>query len=524
MTGSRPGGLRRLLAACLSVLTLAAHATEAPTVRTPQGEARGVVLNEGRTAAFLGLPFAQPPLDALRFAAPRPAAPWQGVRDATRFQPACMQQGKVPAEIGMSEDCLYLNVYVPAGTARDAALPVLVFFHGGRYWSGRASENPVEFLAAQAQAIVVTVAYRLNAFGFLATDAPAQRTHANAGVQDQQMALRWLAANVRAFGGDPSKLTLFGESAGGGSVLMHLLARDSTGLFTNAILQSPWQWRLPTLREATEGTRALARTRGCATDDDNAMRDCLRRLPADRLLPTLAESHAFQPTVDGRLLQAQPLALLQAGRFHRQAGVMLGLNADEGHFMAMSRSGWKKPDEAVPDAAYLKAVREALQPFYGDAQVDEVLSWYAPLRAAQGNWQALSRLLGDFYLNCGSYGAARAIAQHSRRPAFAYWFDHVSANQPKRFLGAAHGTELDFLFGTQVYPPAYALTADDQALSRRMMAAWGAFARTGRPAPDALPLSARDPQAHVWAQPPRPQPHAFGDPDGRCTRWQPLLR
>lgn len=526
-----------LMALCLAVpqaRAAAPQAGSAPVVRTALGPLQGVWMEEGGVAAFLGVPFAQPPVGALRFGKTPAATAWAPqTLQATRFKPACMQQGKVPAEIGMAEDCLYLNLYVPQATqARPSrgARPVMVFVHGGRYWTGRASENAVQKLAREADAIVVTVAYRLNAFGFLADAERARSGDTNLGLQDQQLALAWLQRHIGNFGGDPQRVTLFGESAGAGSTLLQLLDPAAAGLFQRAILQSTWQWRLPTLAQATAGTQALAQRLNCPAAPSAAMLACLRQLPAEKITPALADSHAFQPVVDGHHLQAQPLALLEAGRFHRQVPVLIGLNRDEGHFMAMSRTGWKRPDQPVDDAVYLRAAREALGPFYAPEQVEDILSWYAPRRAAQGNWQALSALLGDFYLNCGSYAGAQALADRSRRPVQAYWFTHVSRNHTKPFLGAAHGDELDLLFALPVYPPGYALTPEDQALSRRMMQAWGQFARTGRASasPGTVPwpaFTAAAPQAQVWSEPGPADAalHRFADASGTCARWQVLL-
>lgn len=498
-----------------------------PGVQSPSGPLRGTWLDAGRTAAFLGIPYAQPPVGALRFAAPRAAPAWAPAQlDATRFKPACMQQGKLPADIGMAEDCLYLNVYRPAAAPANARLPVMVFLHGGRYWTGRSSENKGEYLANRENVIVVTPAYRLNAFGFLADAQQARAGHTNAGIQDQQLALRWVARHIGAFGGDPTQVTLFGESAGAGSVLMHLLADGSRDLFQRAILQSTWQWRVPTLAEAARGTQTLAKTHGCSAEGTAAL-DCLRALPAAKLLPALADSHAFQPVVDGRLLQAQPLRLLNAGRFHRDVPVLLGVNAQEGGFMAMSRTGWKKPHEAVTDAVFEQAAKAALQPFYAPQQVDDMLSWYAPERASRGNWQALRHLFGDFYIDCGSYAGAQALVRRSRKPVYGYWFDHVSANHDKPFLGASHGDELPFLFDAPVYPPGYAFTPQDKVLSQRMMASWAAMARRGDPRTAATPswrrLSLQAPMAQVWAEPAAAQPHRFADASGACERWNALL-
>lgn len=532
---------RRLAAALAMALTWTAgqaagapSASAEPVVQTALGPLQGTWLEQGRVAAFLGVPFAQPPVGELRFAKAQPAQPWAPqTLQASHFQRACVQQGQVPADIGMAEDCLYLNLYVPQG-AKDAparaARPVMVFVHGGRYWTGRASENAVQKLALQADAIVVTLAYRLNAFGFLADAERARSGDTNLGLQDQQLALRWLQRHVGDFGGDPQRITLFGESAGAGSTLLQLLDPSAEGLFQRAILQSTWQWRLPTLAQATAGTHALAHRLGCPAVPSAAMLACLRQLPAEKITPALVDSHAFQPSVDGQRLRAQPLALLEAGRFHRQVPVLIGLNRDEGHFMAMSRTGWKRPDQPVEDAVYLRAVRDALGPFYAPQQVEDILSWYAPRRAAQGNWQALSALLGDFYLNCGSYAGAQALSAHSRQPVQAYWFTHVSRNHPKPFLGAAHGDELDLLFAAPVYPPGYVLTPEDQALSRRMMQAWGQFARTGRASasPGAAPwpgFTAAAPYAQIWSEPGAADAalHRFADAGGACARWHALM-
>lgn len=530
---SRRGlGLLAGLSLAISLIqpSSAADPSAPPSVSTASGPIQGVWKQQGRVAAYLGVPFAQPPVGARRFEKAVPATPWSPqTLQATRFQPACMQQGKPPAEIGLSEDCLYLNIYAPQAQHRGSARPVMVFVHGGRYWTGRASENHVEKLAREADAIVVTVAYRLNVFGFLADAERARRGDANLGLQDQQLALRWLSRHIAAFGGDPRHVTLFGESAGAGSALLQLLDPKAAGLFQRAILQSPWQWRLPTLEQASRGAHALAERLACPTAPSAAMLACLKQVPADRLTPPLADSHAFQPTVDGQHIRAQPLALLQRGQFRRDVDVLLGLNAEEGNFMAMSRTGWKRPDQPVDDASYLRAAREALSPFYNTEQVEDTLSWYAPLRASQGNWRALSALLGDFYLNCGTYQAAQALAQHSRRPVRTYWFAHASENHPKPFLGATHGEELDLLFAIPVYPPGYALTPQDEDLSQRMMRAWGRFAadarlgalQDGQPWPAFTPASS---QARVWAAPLPAALHRFEDATGSCARWRELLQ
>ncbi|RXZ35373.1 hypothetical protein EO081_07070 [Sphingomonas desiccabilis] len=223
------------------------HLVEAPdarreTVRIGSGALSGVAAAHGR--AFLGIPYAAPPVGSLRWRAPRPAQPWQGERDATRTGSPAVQSvgyGRL-APVAGSEDCLYLNVYTPPGGAPIGGWPVMVFLHGGAFSIGAADNYDPSLLATEQEVVVVAPNYRMGAFGFLAHPELAAEQpdggSGNFGLLDQQAALRWVRDNVAAFGGNPGEVTLFGESAGAWSTSYQMLSPGAAGLFHRAILQS----------------------------------------------------------------------------------------------------------------------------------------------------------------------------------------------------------------------------------------------------------------------------------------------
>ncbi len=204
-------------------------------VQTAQGQAKGVAVNG--VHAYLGLPYAAPPVGALRWKAPVAAAAYSGVRDASHAGSECVQG--LPAATAGSEDCLYMNIYVPGPTTVTTPLPVLFWIHGGGFINGSGIATDGSALAVKANAIVVTFNYRLNALGFLAHPALAAEdpngAAGNYGIMDQAAALTWVQKNIAAFGGDPKNVTIFGDSAGGHSVYVQLASPGSAGLFAKAV-------------------------------------------------------------------------------------------------------------------------------------------------------------------------------------------------------------------------------------------------------------------------------------------------
>jgi para-nitrobenzyl esterase len=292
-------------------------------IETHSGPVRGIA--NSNTIAFLGIPYAEPPVGALRWQPPKPRRPWQRTLDATHFGKHCPNLGVVLRQANASEDCLFLNVYVPkkawrhgSGVSRSR-LPVMVWIHGGANVSG-ASEfyDPTPLVEIGEGVVVVTMNYRLGPLGFLAHPALDAEGHAavNYGVMDQQLALKWVRENIEAFAGDARNVTIFGESSGGLDVTTHLISPLSAGLFDRAIIQSgAYELDTPALAQSEELGLAFAKRAGCA--DQTAA--CLRALSADRVIANAGEvgapgSSINQSTVDGRVLPESQRAALEAGR------------------------------------------------------------------------------------------------------------------------------------------------------------------------------------------------------------------
>ena len=268
-------GLAAALAAAvtLAACTTAAGTTAAPAERhntgnrivaTADGRLRGQAA--GTIDEFLGIPYAAPPVGPLRWRPPQPAAHWTGVRPATKFGPHCPQTGSPFGLASMSENCLFLNVYAPAGSLRGS-LPVMVWIHGGDLTAGESNDyNPAGLV--RDGTVVVTINYRLGALGFLADPAlkSPNGSSGDYGLMDQQAALRWVQQNIRQFGGNPRNVTIFGESAGGLSVLSQLVSPAARGLFTKAIIESgSYSLLQPSLATAEASGEAFAAKAGCAS-------------------------------------------------------------------------------------------------------------------------------------------------------------------------------------------------------------------------------------------------------------------
>ncbi|XP_044792197.1 acetylcholinesterase isoform X5 [Bubalus bubalis] len=387
------------------------------------GRLRGLRLMapRGPVSAFLGIPFAEPPVGPRRFLPPEPKRPWPGVLNATAFQSVCYQYvdtlypGFEGTEMWnpnreLSEDCLYLNVWTPYPRP-SSPTPVLVWIYGGGFYSGASSLDVYDgrFLTQAEGTVLVSMNYRVGAFGFLALPG-SREAPGNVGLLDQRLALQWVQENVAAFGGDPTSVTLFGESAGAASVGMHLLSPPSRGLFHRAVLQSGapnGPWATVGVGEARRRATLLARLVGCppggAGGNDTELVACLRARPAQdlvdhewRVLPQESVFRfSFVPVVDGDFLSDTPEALINAGDFH---GLQL---------------------------------------------------------------------------------AGRLAAQGAR--VYAYIFEHrASTLSWPLWMGVPHGYEIEFIFGLPL-EPSLNYTIEERTFAQRLMRYWANFARTGDP-------------------------------------------
>ena len=445
-------------------------------IRLADGEVQGQV--KGGSREFLGIPFAAPPIGPLRWRPPAPVIPWQNVLQASAFSPACAQPSSLQSSPSESEDCLYLNVWAP-DPAPAKPRPVMVWFHGGANETGSASDV-VPFpgispgyiydghvLVEERDVVVVSVQYRLGVLGFFGHSAlvgedPSYPFAGNQGLLDQRAALEWVRKNIAAFGGNPKKVTIFGESAGSVDVCFQIASPGSRKLFHRAISESGGcTTRQRTAAEGAATAATFAAAVGCASAADELA--CLRQVPPGALLAARGDL-AFGPLVDGGFLPDQARALFDDGKYAR-VPYILGTTADEGTILFVGTP------PVTTDAEYLAA----LQSRYG-SRAAEVAALY-PASSFPTPQDALERVVGDSGLVCGTYDTARRAAAGGTR-TYLYNFARELPIPILQALdlGAFHGVEMAYVFGI-IAPP----TPDDAALGRTVRGYWTKFARTGNP-------------------------------------------
>ncbi|WP_299845402.1 carboxylesterase family protein [uncultured Paracoccus sp.] len=470
--------MRLMALLCLLPAQLAAFEASQP-IDAADGTYTGIASGSGRQ--FLGIRYAEAPVGDLRWRAPQQVAPAGEVK-AQAFGARCVQPQDgwnfaptASTPMTGSEDCLFLNVY---GPAEGNDLPVMVWIPGGGFVTGAGSDYDAHILAETQDVIVVTLNYRLGALGFLAHPELGEGG-GNFGLQDQQMALEWVARNIQAFGGDPARVTLFGESAGGVSICGHLRSPDAAGLFSAAIIQSGPCFGRP--RDVAEQTgMAYAEAAGC--EGENAMA-CLRALPATTAATIVPGDVAAGSTpwsiVNGTETLPRDLRAFADGDFNR-VPVINGSNLDEGRLFA---------EVALPAMQSAQNYEANLRVQFGDA-AEAVLDAY-PVSSYPSIPLAYADYMTDFMFACPALSASKAMAAHTA--VYAYEFSERSGAKGSDTallpsLGAHHAKEIQFIFQTPTFfgGPAE-LSSDQMRLSQQMMAAWAAFARTGSPVIDGQP-------------------------------------
>jgi para-nitrobenzyl esterase len=508
-----------VVSAALLGLLCASLASAAVTIETGQVEGTA---QDGMTV-YLGIPFASPPVGDLRWRAPQPAAKWTGVKPANAFAPACTGggspsgirtqatgrgRGPTPAPApapgrgrqgapgaGSSEDCLYLNVWTPAKAANER-LPVMVWIYGGGFVGGSTAGalTTGERLASKG-VIMVSIAYRVGPLGYLAhpglSAESKDRVSGNYGVLDMIAGLQWVKRNIAAFGGDPQKVTIFGESAGGIAVSMLSASPLAKGLFRGAISESGGSFGPPSLpalpgenmllmKDAERLGQEFATKAGAASVGD------LRKLPAADVVAAAAGNQGITwPVIDGHVIPDDQYKMYEARRFN-DTPILVGYNSDEGLSFGVP---------ATPDA-YRQATRQRYGPY-----ADRLMAAY-PTDPDKVSKTARD-LTRDAAFGWATWSWARLQDEHGKGKAYLYYFDQhpdYPADSPNAGRGSAHGSEIQYVFQ---HLPASA-TESDKAISETMAVYWTNFAKTGDPNGPGVPAwpayDDRDPRSMYFSQ------------------------
>ncbi|XP_077284688.1 venom carboxylesterase-6-like [Arctopsyche grandis] len=479
---------------------------DAPEVRTSQGSLRGAYFNtiKGRKyAAFMSVPFAQPPIGSLRFKATIEAGTWEGVRDATQDSPHCIQSNPYMRsdEISGDEDCLYLNVYTPAEVKDGTPLPVMVFFHGGGWVTGSGNKfhyGPDRLL--DRDVVLVGVNYRLGALGFLSTMDEA--APGNWLFKDQNMALRWIKKHIVHFGGDPNLVTIFGESAGAASVHYHMLSPMSQGLFHRAILHSGsalCDWANSSPGHPQKQAKKLGKIMECPIDDNLKMIECLRTKEAKEIIaadkffyewdfdPMIPFRPVVEPLNEHSFLSEDPRVLFKEGRF-AQVPMMNGLNENEGAIRTSPLLGVpglldefvENFDDLAPVSFMYQHSKDA------DAITEAIKEFYLKgITISSDTYLNLTDIYSDTYFTAGVDEALNLMLPKASKSIYLYFFTFKGRHSfsevfgdSTRNYGACHVDELMYLFNIGMFPE---LEGREKDVSDAVLSIWTNFAKTGDP-------------------------------------------
>ncbi|CAG2107199.1 unnamed protein product [Medioppia subpectinata] len=478
-------------------------------VKTNKGYVRGITLDTitgKKVDAFLGIPFAKPPVGRNRFKHPKPIDPWTNIFNATERPNSCYQLNDTtfgddfPGTViwnpntKLSEDCLYLSIWRPRPRPTNAA--VLVWIYGGCFYSGSISLDIYDgrVMAAEQNIIVVSINYRLANLGFLFFENSRTEAPGNAGIFDQIMALQWIKDNIHNFGGNPDNITLFGESAGATSISFHLISPLSRHLFSQAILQSgapTVPWGLVSHHELTLRGLRLAEAVGCPHDPKNqdAVVECLRGADPWELVSNESGNFGvvefpFVPIIDGTFLDEPPDVSL-ANKDFKKTRLLLGSNTEEGTYFIiyyLTDLFKRVEDVYLTREDLIKSVKE-LNPYVNrmgqEAIIFEYTDWLNPEDTIK-NRDAVDKMVGDYHFTCHVNELASRYAA-AGNDVYMYYFTHRTAQSPwPKWMGAIHGDEISYVFGEPLNPR-FQFTPEERRLSEQMMTYWANFAKTGNP-------------------------------------------
>ncbi len=481
-----------------STIAQAGRQDKVPQVTTANGTLEGI--NDSGVRIFKGVPFAQPPVGELRWKAPQPAKNWQGIRKADHFGPRAMQLpvfGDMSFRSdGVSEDCLYLNVWTPA-KSEDERLPVLVYFYGGGFIAGDGSELRYDGENIARQGIIaITVNYRLGVFGFMAhpalTKESPHQASGNYGLLDQQAALLWVKENIAAFGGDPRKVTIAGESAGSFSVSAQMASPLAKDLIAGAIGSSGsllGSFAVAPLQEGEQQGEAFAETVGAKSLAD------LRNIPAEKLLEAAGKKKAprFSIVVDGYFLTEKPSEVYASGK-QAHVPLMAGWNSEERNYHSLFDGLEPTPEN----------YKNAVQKLYGD-QADKVLAIY-PGNTKEEMIQSATDLAGDRFIGYSTWNWTDMQAKTGGNPVYRYYYEHprpamraemgdavaglaggvIKGEEAKKqkapvASGAVHSADIEYAMGNLPTNRVYNWQPEDYKVSEILQQYYVNFVKNGNP-------------------------------------------
>lgn len=525
----------------LFLLLVAPFVSGDKIITTSNGPIKGTTLVRTKNIeAFLGIPFAEPPVGPLRFAKPVAKSSWEDTYDADKLPPACVQ-----ATLGllavdpekMSEDCLYLNLWVPQSGSEPKT--IMVYIHGGAFMIGSSNIRLYDgaTLAERGDVIVATINYRVGTLGFFS--GFINEAAGNMGIYDQLMAIRWIKENAKHFGGDPENIVLFGQSSGAFSVSLHMVSPLSKNYFRRAILQSGSAFH-PMYSDKNEilfmGSQAIATMLGCA-DAERSLKtnpkdvvECMKNLPAktfsDTDLMYFRKYGILIPRVGDELLPETPIQLFRKGEF-KDTELLLGINRDEGpSFLALQRPNIFGPlGEKVDASTFNEATAREIMKSMAIFVDGDIIQNYLDRVKHESRYTyltAMGEFLGDFLITCGSIYQAD---YHSLRDnqVYFYLYEFKSPSSPRaEWMGVTHFEEVPYVFGNPLHKN---FTEHERELSNDVIDMWITFAKTGNPN---LPSGLKWPR-YTYADPKyfiigqrdrigvRPDNH-------RCEKWRNLFR
>ena len=478
-------------------------AFENPIVQTKTGKVEGKIKISKigkKVEVWNSIPFAKPPLNELRFLPPQPIDNWDGVLDTRPLPNACFQKDDQAMEgwklnVPVSEDCLYLTVVTPHPRPKNAA--IMFWLYGGAFYIGSSTLELYDYstFSSVTDVIVVAPQYRLGPFGFLATEN--NEVIGNAGLRDQNLALKWIHDNIVNFGGDPSKITLMGESSGSASVGFHLMSPMSKSLFSQGIMESgvPTNlWAIQDKQKSSKSTIKLAENVGCLNHEDNMSKviKCLQKIDPNEISKhsvglnvTDSTIDVFLPTVDGEFITEEPHHFFSNHHNKMNKNILIGSTKEEGALILSSALPYSFPSKSkksVISRVIFNLVTDLINRKYHESIVNLINYEYTPWENIDdniGNLMGLTNMISDSYFTCDINEFADLIAWKSRKKVYKYLFSHHSSQSHlPEWTSATHADDLFYVFGAGFNPNGN-YTEEEKVLSMQTMLYFGNFVKNG---------------------------------------------